>query len=66
MKQYKGTWQLEAGIRNDNFPVTYHQARPTNLKDQEIYRRVVDLWNRTHQRLKYNSCPNRLKIPPAP
>lgn len=61
VRTYRGTWQIEAGIRNEELPVTWHQARPNNEQDLEIYRIVVDLWNREKTRLDYNSLPDRLK-----
>lgn len=61
LKAYRGTWQVEAGIRNEDLPVTLHQSRPNNEQDLEIYRIVVDLWNREKTRLDYNSLPDRLK-----
>ncbi len=33
---YLGNWQIEAGIRNEKLPVTWHQARPHNRQDLEI------------------------------
>lgn len=59
--KYSGTWQIEAGIRNENLPVTWHQARPNTEQDLEIYRIAVDLWNREKTRLDYNALPDRLK-----
>lgn len=61
VKAYRGTWQIEAGIRNEELPVTWHQSRPNNEQDLEIYRIVVDLWNREKTRLDYNALPERLK-----
>lgn len=61
VKAYCGTWQIEAGIRNEELPVTWHQSRPNNKQDLEIYRIVVDLWNREKARLDYNALPDRLK-----
>ena len=58
---YDGTWQYEAGIRNGEIPVTWHQARPNTEQDLEIYRTAVHLWNREKKRLNYNSLPERLK-----
>lgn len=60
-KTYNGTWQKDAGVRKEDFPVTWHQARPHNEQDLEIYRIVVDLWNRKKKRLDYNSLPDKLK-----
>lgn len=61
VKDYHGRWQIEAGIRNQDLPVTWHQSRPNTEQDREIYRIVVDLWNREKVRLDYNSLPDRLK-----
>jgi DNA (cytosine-5)-methyltransferase 1 len=59
--RYKGTWLYEAEIRNDDLPVTWHQARPNTEQDLEIYRIVVKLWNEKKIRFDYNSLPDRLK-----
>lgn len=61
VRTYHGSWQIEAGIRNDKLPVTWHQARPNTEQDLEIYRIAVDLWNREKARLDYNALPDRLK-----
>jgi len=61
IKSYTGSWLYKAGIRNDNFPVTWHQSRPHTEQDLEIYRIAVDLWNQKQSRLEYNSLPERLK-----
>lgn len=61
IKSYHGNWQIEAGIRKPDMPVTLHQARPNTEQDLEIYRMVVALWNRERARLDYNSLPDRLK-----
>ena len=61
VKAYRGTWQIEAGIRNEDLPVTWHQSRPNNEQDLEIYRIVVDLWDKEKTRLDYNRLPDRLK-----
>ena len=58
---YRGSWLYEEGIRNDRFPVTWHQARPSTIQNLEIYRIVVDLWNEKKLRLNYNTLPERLK-----
>lgn len=58
---YHGTWLYEAGIRNNDLPVTWHQARANTEQDLEIYRIVVKLWNRKKTRLNYNDLPDRLK-----
>lgn len=56
-----GEWQYEAGIRNTNLPVTWHQARPQSEQDLTIYRIAVDRWNSEKARLNYNDLPNCLK-----
>ena len=61
VKAYRGTWQIEAGIRNEELPVTWHQARSNNEQDLEIYQIAVDLWNREKTILDYNALPERLK-----
>lgn len=61
LRKYRGKWQNEAGIRNEELPVTLHQARPNTEQDLEIYRIAVDLWNQEKKRLDYNSLPDRLK-----
>jgi DNA-methyltransferase (dcm) len=61
MGVYRGTWQAEAGIRTEEFPVTWHQARPNSEQDLEIYQIVVNLWDREKMRLNYNMLPDRLK-----
>lgn len=61
VKMCNGKWLTEAGIRNEELPVTWHQARPNCEQDLEIYRIVVDLWNSNRTRLNYNALPERLK-----
>lgn len=61
LKSYSGQWLYEAEIRIDSVPVTWHQARPNNAQDLEIYRRVVSLWNKKKKRLEYNDLPENLK-----
>ena len=61
MEECDGGWQIEAGIRDDQLPVTWHQARPHSDQDLEIYRLVVEKWNSQNSRLKYYDLPERLK-----
>lgn len=60
-KSYKGAYMHKAGILNNGFAVTWHQARPHTEQDLEIYRLAVELWNKKKERLNYNSLPERLK-----
>lgn len=55
------TWLRNVGIRNDDLPVTFHQARFNNEIDLEIYRIAVELWNKKKVRLQYNKLPERLQ-----
>jgi DNA (cytosine-5)-methyltransferase 1 len=62
MKAYKDQAYLyDAKIKDDVFPVTWHQARPNTEQDLEIYRIVVEVWNREERRLNYNELPENLK-----
>ena len=60
-EKYTGSYLYDAGIKNDAFAVTMHQARPNTEQDLEIYRIAVDLWNKSKVRLNYNNLPERLK-----
>lgn len=40
--------------------ITFHQARPHNKRDLEIYKLVVESWNKSSERLKYNELPKTL------
>ncbi len=61
VKPYSGKWQYEARVRNDDLPVSWHQARPNNDRDLEIYRLAVVLWDRGKLRLEYDALPGCLK-----
>ncbi len=54
-------WLYDADIRNDEIPVTLHQARYNREEDLEIYRIAVDLWNKKKIRLQYNELPEQLQ-----
>ena len=54
-------WLCETGIRSEDLPVTWHQARPHNEQDLEIYRIAVNRWNDDEARLNYNDLPEHLK-----
>ena len=59
---YLGKYIYEAGIKEyDREPVTYHQARPNTPQDLEIYRIVVDTWNKKKMRVAYTDLPERLR-----
>lgn len=61
VKEYRGNWLYDAGIKNDYFPITWHSARPHNNRDLEIYQRAVELWEKEKKRLEYNDLPEYLK-----
>ena len=54
-------WLYNIGIRNDEMPVTFHQARVNNEDDLEIYRIAVKLWNDEEVRLHYDKLPEHLQ-----
>ena len=51
----------ETGVLDEAIPVTQHQSRPNNANDLAIYRRVVELWNKEHKRLSYDTLPEKLQ-----
>ena len=61
LKDYSGEYLYQAGILNDDIPVTWHQARPHTEQDLEIYRIAVQKWNQKKERLDYNDLPEDLK-----
>jgi DNA (cytosine-5)-methyltransferase 1 len=61
VRSYAGQWLYQSKIKNDDFPVTLHQARPHTRTDLEIYQRVVKSWNDGHKRLVYRTLPKTLK-----
>ena len=62
MEECRGDWQIEAGVRDGQLPVTWHQARPHSDNDLEIYRLVVEKWNSEKSRLNYSDLPERLRF----
>ena len=59
---YTGKYLYGAGIKAfDKEPVTFHQARPNTEQDLEIYRIVVETWNKHGTRIDYSELPDRLK-----
>lgn len=56
---YSGKYLYNSGIKEyDGEPVTYHQARPHTEQDLEIYRIVVDTWNKKRKECLIPTCPN--------
>ncbi len=61
-KHYEGKYLFDSGIKEyDLEPVTYHQARPNTEQDLEIYRLVVDNWDKHKERTSYMDLPERLR-----
>lgn len=59
---YTGKYLFDAKIKKyDREPVTFHQARPNTDQDLEIYRIVVDTWNKNKTRVAYTDLPERLQ-----
>ena len=59
---YEGHYLFDAKIKEyDLESVTLHCARPHTEQDLEIYRKVVQLWNKEKKRLSYIDLPQRLQ-----
>lgn len=59
---YTGKYLYASGIKEyDTEPVTFHQARPHTEQDLEIYRIVVETWNKKKMRVVYTDLPERLR-----
>ncbi|HOX49918.1 MAG TPA: DNA cytosine methyltransferase [Fibrobacteria bacterium] len=51
-----------AMIRDEEVPVTHFWSRPQRDEDLEIYRLVVEHWNKHGQRLRYEELPTELQF----
>lgn len=51
---------LDTGIRDNEF-ATQHISRRHNNRDREIYRLVIDAWEKDRERLKYTDLPGELR-----
>lgn len=59
---YSGKYLYVSRIKEyDQEPVTFHQARPHTEQDLEIYRIVVETWNKKKERISYTELPERLR-----
>ncbi len=58
---YEGHLLYDLNIRNDDIPITFHQARFNNERDLEIYSIAVTRWKEKKTPLKYNKLPKRLQ-----
>lgn len=52
---------ITAKIRNKEDVLFDHISRPINDHDKKIYRKVIDAWNESKNRLSYSDLPNELK-----
>ena len=59
---YTGKYLYDSGIKSSDLePVTFHQARPNTEQDLEIYRIVVETWNKQGTRIAYTDLPEHLR-----
>jgi DNA (cytosine-5)-methyltransferase 1 len=58
---YFSQYLYESGIRMKEDILTWNTARPHNESDREIYRLVINAWNKNKTRLKYPDLPEKLK-----
>jgi len=61
LNEYNGSYLYDAGIRNGNSWVTFHQSRPHKSQDLQIYKIAVNLWNNYRKRLHYTDLPFELR-----
>ncbi|NIZ03909.1 DNA cytosine methyltransferase [Thalassospira lucentensis] len=54
-------WLKQSGILSDDRSVTWHDARPHNDRDLQIFKEVVHRWESQRERLNYNDLPEKLK-----
>lgn len=54
-------WLRKAGLLSDDGCVSWHQARPHNERDLQIFSRVVSKWEQGRERLSYPELPSHLK-----
>lgn len=58
--ELKDGYLSDTGIRKKNDILTWHVARTNLERDRNIYRLVIQAWNRDHTRLKYTHIPDEL------
>ncbi len=54
-------WLVESGLLSGSGSITWHDARPHNTRDLEIFTEVVKRWSEKRERLSYNDLPEGLK-----
>lgn len=58
--EYKGSYLYDMGIKDTEL-ISFHSARPHTNQDLEIYRLVVDMWNKEGKRIDYPNLPEELR-----
>lgn len=48
-------------IRTENDVLNFHVSRPNIERDRQIYRIVINTWNKYNKRVKYTDLPDELK-----
>lgn len=51
---------LNTGIRKPNDVLTWHVSRPNIDRDRQIYRKIIEAWDKEKRRLKYTDLPPEL------
>ena len=58
--EYNGSYLHDMGIKDTDL-ISFHSARPHTDQDLEIYRIVVNMWNKEGKRLDYPDLPEKLR-----
>ncbi len=58
--EYNGSYLYDMGIKDIDL-ITFHSARPHTDRDLEIYRLVVETWNKEGKRIDYPDLPEKLR-----
>lgn len=61
LRRAPSPWLRDAGLLAGDGCVSWHQARPHNQRDLQIFSKVVSKWNHDRERLSYPDLPSRLK-----
>ena len=58
--EYKGNYLYDMGIKDTDL-ISFHMARPHTKQDLEIYKLVVNAWDKEQKRIDYLDLPERLR-----
>ena len=61
LRRKSSEWLSKANLLSKDRKVTWHEARPHNQRDLEIFLKVVEHWDSYGKRLDYNELPEELK-----